>query len=77
MKKLVSILLLFATLLSCFMGACGEGEGDIVVPELKGERVLRICNCEDYIDEELLDEFEQKFDCEIVYSTFGTPRRKY
>ena len=51
--------------------ACGSNEGD------SGSNVLRISNCEDYIDEELLAEFEELYDCTIEYSTFGTLENLY
>ena len=43
----------------------------------KTTRVLRVCNCEDYIDEELIAEFEEEFDCVVEYSTFGTLENLY
>lgn len=39
--------------------------------------VLRICNCEDYIDETLLDDFTAQTGIEVVYSTYGTNENLY
>ena len=74
MRKLVSILLsvllLFSTFL--FVGCNDEDNGSS-----NDSKVLRISNCEDYIDEELLAEFEELYDCTIEYSTFGTLENLY
>ena len=40
-------------------------------------KVLRVCNCEDYIDEELLSEFTEETGIEVVYSTYGTNENLY
>ena len=39
--------------------------------------VLRICNCEDYIDESLLEEFTEETGIEVIYSTYGTNENLY
>ena len=40
--------------------------------------VLRICNCEDYIDESLLEDFEAEYpNIKIEYSTYGTNENLY
>ncbi len=69
MKKLLLIIL---CLVFCALNftACGESNSE-------NEKILRICNCEDYIDEELLTEFEELTGCTIEYSTFGTLENLY
>lgn len=69
MRKILVILLCLAFCLPVFSG-CGNSASS-------KDRVLRICNCEDYIDEELLSEFEEEYDCKIEYSTFGTLENLY
>ena len=70
MKRFFSILL--ATLLiACsfsFVG-CANQDGETTV--------LRICNCEDYIDETLLEKFEEDTGIKVEYSTFGTNENLY
>ncbi|MBE5754623.1 MAG: extracellular solute-binding protein [Clostridiales bacterium] len=39
--------------------------------------VLRVCNCEDYIDTDLLDEFEEETGITVEYSTYGTNENLY
>lgn len=40
--------------------------------------ILRVCNCEDYIDETLLEDFEEEYpDIKVVYSTYGTNENLY
>lgn len=68
LKKFFSLIVSVIIILS-FAPACSE-KGD-------GVKVLRICNCEDYIDEDLLAEFEELYDCKIEYSTFGTLENLY
>lgn len=67
MKKFFVILFCLLFCLTNFT-ACGS---------TSSENVLRICNCEDYIDEDLLSEFEELYDCKIEYSTFGTLENLY
>ena len=40
-------------------------------------KVIRICNCEDYIDESLLEEFTEQTGIEVIYSTYGTNENLY
>lgn len=70
MRKVLVFILSFLLLSVNFVG-CGSTEDG------SGEKVLRISNCEDYIDEELLAEFEELYDCTIEYSTFGTLENLY
>ena len=71
MKRVVSLILAIMMVLPClsFIG-CKKEQSDVTI--------LRICNCEDYIDEDLLLEFEeQNPDIDIVYSTYGTNENLY
>ena len=69
--KRFSALLLAGILFICSFGmiGCSQTENDT--------NVLRVCNCEDYIDESLLDEFEDEFGIKVEYSTFGTNENLY
>ncbi len=71
MKRVFSLILAVIMVLPClsFIG-CKKEQSDVTI--------LRICNCEDYIDEDLLLEFEeQNPDIDIVYSTYGTNENLY
>ena len=71
MKRLFSFLLIVLMLLPT-VGIFGCAE------EQTEKTVLRVCNCEDYIDEDLLDEFEAEYpNIEVVYSTYGTNENLY
>ncbi len=73
MKRFLSLLMASLLILSCFtLFACG-GESN----ESGQSKVLRICNCEDYIDEELLEKFTQETGIQVEYSTFGTNENLY
>lgn len=39
--------------------------------------VLRVCNCEDYIEESLLDDFTEETGIQVIYSTYGTNENLY
>ena len=69
--KRFSALLLAGILFICSFGmiGCSQTETD--------SNVLRVCNCEDYIDESLLDDFEDEFGIKVEYSTFGTNENLY
>lgn len=70
MKKLIVIILaiiLLTPTLSLFGCASTEQE----------TTVLRVCNCEDYIDETLLEEFTEQTGIEVIYSTYGTNENLY
>ena len=41
------------------------------------KKVLRVCNCEDYIDETLLEDFYEETGIEVIYSTYGTNENLY
>lgn len=74
MKKIfVLILTLIFTVLP--LTACGGNDNDAPI-------VLRVSNCEDYIDENICAEFEEYMaqkgqDVVVEYSTFGTPENLY
>lgn len=70
MKRLFSLILTLLMLLPTFgLFGCAESRQQTTV--------LRVCNCEDYIDEELLDEFTEETGIEVVYSTYGTNENLY
>lgn len=71
MKRIFSlVLVLFMLLPTAFMLGCATEETEETT-------VLRVCNCEDYIDESLLDEFTEQTGIEVIYSTYGTNENLY
>ena len=76
MKKIFAILLSLTLTLPMLLGIAPIGTASAQSPDYNG-RTLKICNCEDYIDEELLLEFEEEFNCKVEYSTFGTLENLY
>lgn len=70
MKRLLTLLLSVLMLLPTIsLLGCAE--------ENTQTTVLRVCNCEDYIDEDLLSEFTEETGIEVVYSTYGTNENLY
>ena len=69
MKRILSLIfsIMFVLPLFSFIG-CAETEE---------AKVLRICNCEDYIDEELLTKFTEETGIIVEYSTYGTNENLY
>ncbi len=71
MKRFLSVLLcLLLCLSSTTLFACKNAQS-------KQTTVLRVCNCEDYIDEDLLAEFTEQTGIEVQYSTYGTNENLY
>ncbi len=69
MKRFLSLMLTLLMLLpTVLLVGCKEE---------KSTNVLRICNCEDYIDEDLLAEFTDETGIEVIYSTYGTNENLY
>lgn len=66
MKKFVSLLLVALLVMSIFTGCSG---GD--------KKVLKVYNCGEYIDKNLLTQFEKENDCTIVYETFDSNESLY
>ena len=70
MKRFFTLLLATFMLVSTFtMFGCAD--------KSTSNDVLRVCNCEDYIDEDLLTEFTEETGIEVVYSTYGTNENLY
>lgn len=71
MKKFVCVfLILLIAVQCCFIVGCTN--------ETATEKnVIRVCNCEDYIDEDLLLEFEEETGIKVIYSTYGTNENLY
>lgn len=71
MKRFLSLILATFILATSFsLVGCGASKSD--------SKVLRICNCEDYIDEELITKFEEEYpEIKVQYSTFGTNENLY
>ncbi len=70
MKRFFSLFIVAITLISSFsLGGCAPTESE--------SKVIRVCNCEDYIDETLFDEFTEETGIEVQYSTYGTNENLY
>ena len=41
------------------------------------KKVIRVCNCEDYIDESIFEDFTAETGIEVIYSTYGTNENLY
>ena len=71
MKRFLTLLITFSLVFcSTFLTACDDSDD-------KTAQVLKVCNCEDYIDESLLDAFTEETGIEVVYSTFSTNENLY
>ncbi len=70
MKRFITLFLASLMVLPVFLTAGCSSENE-------SGQVLRICNCEDYIDESLLEDFETETGIEVVYSTYGTNENLY
>ncbi len=67
MKKLVKGILVFALGLS--LVGCKSDQEE--------KKTLRILNWGEYIDETVLDDFEEEYNCEIIYETFDSNESMY
>ncbi len=68
MKKLL-LLLVLVMALSLVLGGCGDSNRDRVV--------LNVLNYGQYLDRDLLDEFESKYNIRINYEIYPTPEDMY
>ena len=71
MKKFVSMVLVLVMAFS--LAACsgtGSGKGG-------GKKTLKVYNAGEYMNLDLLDEFEEKYDCTVVYETFESNEMMY
>ena len=72
MKKIFSLFLACLVILSSFtLFGCEKNN------KSNDTTILRICNCEDYIDESLLEDFTEETGIEVIYSTYGTNENLY
>ena len=72
MKRILSIVLVLFLLLPTFnLLGCAKTQ------DQQATNVIRVCNCEDYIDESLLEEFTEQTGIEVIYSTYGTNENLY
>ena len=69
-KVLIAVVLLIAVF-SISLSACGGSE------KKQESNVLKVYNWGDYIDEGLLEEFEQETGIKVVYDTFSTNEEMY
>ncbi len=71
MRKILSVFLIILIAVQSFsLIGCTENKVD-------SGNVIRVCNCEDYIDEDLLAEFEEETGIKVIYSTYGTNENLY
>ena len=71
MKKFVSIVLILV--MACSLVACSGGDGG----KSGGKKTLKVYNAGEYMNLDLLDEFEEKYNCNIVYETFESNEMMY
>ncbi len=70
MKKILTfILTLFLMMPTFSLFGC--------VKTQTSDKVIRVCNCEDYIDESIFEEFTAETGIEVIYSTYGTNENLY
>ncbi len=70
MKRFLTFLLSLVLMLPTIsLVGCAKEDTD--------KKVIRICNCEDYIQEELLEQFTEETGIEVIYSTYGTNENLY
>ena len=70
MKRFLTLLLSLVLMLPTIsLVGCAKEDAD--------KKVIRICNCEDYIQEELLEQFTEETGIEVIYSTYGTNENLY
>lgn len=71
MKKIKYILMISVIFMSSFfLSGCGMGGTD-------SSKVLNVYNVGDYIDEDLISEFEEKTGIQVQYSTYDTNEMMY
>lgn len=71
MKKFISVVLVLAmafSLAACSGGGSGKGGG---------KKTLKVYNAGEYMNLDLLDEFEEKYECTVVYETFESNEMMY
>ncbi len=72
MKKIMTFILIMFILSPTFylFGCVKTGSNS-------NGKVIRVCNCEDYIDESIFDDFTKETGIEVIYSTYGTNENLY
>lgn len=71
MKRFISLMLATLILSSfCSLFGCAPAREST-------SKIIRVCNCEDYIDETLFEEFTEETGIEVQYSTYGTNENLY
>ena len=70
MKKFLMLFLALFILAPTFsLYGCAETQ--------TSSNVIRVCNCEDYIDESIFEDFTEQTGIEVIYSTYGTNENLY
>lgn len=64
-KKILSVLLVVLVCFTAFTGLKSSG------------KVLRIFNSGEYLDPELIENFEKEYDCKVIYETFDSNESMY
>ncbi len=64
-KKILSVLLVVLICFTAFTGLKSSG------------KVLRIFNSGEYLDPELIENFEKEYDCKVIYETFDSNESMY
>ena len=72
MKKRIAVLLCLTCFCLFCLAGCGKGNGG------SGDNgVVRVYNWGEYIDEELIDQFEEETGIRVIYDTFETNEEMY
>ncbi|MBQ9233405.1 MAG: spermidine/putrescine ABC transporter substrate-binding protein, partial [Lachnospiraceae bacterium] len=66
MKKIAGVVMAMTLSMSLITG-CGS----------KNSKTLKVYNAGEYIDTELIHDFEKEFDCKVVYETFDSNESMY
>lgn len=69
--RLLTAVLVLTLIIGSF-GGCNQGEGTG-----SGKKVLKVYNWGDYIDESVLDDFEEKYGIQVIYDTYATNEDMY
>ena len=68
-KQILAVLILISSVTLTFAG----GNSESASSDASGKRELRLYNWANYMDPDLITEFEELYDCEVIETYFDTP----
>lgn len=71
--RVITAVLVMTLIMGSFVG-CNNQSSD---GNTGGKKVLKVYNWGDYIDESVIDDFEEKYGIEVIYDTFATNEDMY